>query len=139
MKGKRVFKGGAKAGAAPARCSEAVFGLKGVKACDLFSLSELLSLRSKAVLEVDEAVGTLMEIDDFTPETVSTLMAKIKYLQDCMVLEAKATSESFPEDIPIRTALGQLTTAETQYRQATKQKDDLPEQTSASDVEKVQQ
>ena len=119
MKGKRASKGGANAGAAPAWCSEAAFGPDGVKVCDQFSLSELLSMRSDAVSQLDEAGGTLMEIDDSTLETMSTLMAKIKYLQDCMVLKAKATSESFPEDNPIRTALGQVTTTQTQYREAT--------------------
>ena len=60
-------------------------------------------MRSGAVRELDEAHGTVMEIDDSTPEVLSTLMAKIKYIQDCMVLKGKVTSESFLEDNPIGT------------------------------------
>ena len=47
------------------------------------------------------------------------------------MLEANATSDSFPEDNPIHIA-------ETQYREATEQKHDLPKEATASDVEKVQ-
>ena len=76
------------------------------------SLSALVNMLSEASTALEEAGGALMEIDDSTPEEIPTLMARHKYLQDCIVLKAKAISDSMPEDRVARTAIQQLCTAE---------------------------
>ena len=86
---------------------------------------------------LEEAGGALMEMDDSTLEEIPTLMARHKYLQDCIVVKAKAISDSMPEDGVARTAIHQLYTEEEQYVEATRQLEELPEEASEADRDKV--
>ena len=101
---------------------------QGVKVCKKLSLPALLTMLSEASAALEEAGGALMEIDDSTPDDVRALMARHKYLQDCIVLKAKAMSDTLPNDSVARTAIDQLCTAEEQYVEATRQLDELPEE-----------
>ena len=100
------------------------------------SLPALLSLY-EAPAALTEAGGALMEIDESTPKEVSALMAKGKYVQDCFVLKTKALSDSFPEGSVAHTAVTRLETAKDQYLEATQQLDELPEEATDEDRDKV--
>ena len=67
---------------------------------------------SEASVALDEAGGALMKMDDSTPDEIPALMARHKYLQDCIVLKAKAMSDTMPHESVARTAIDQLCTAE---------------------------
>ena len=56
-----------------------------------------------------------MQIDDPTPEETSSLMPRVKYVQDYIIVKAKSMRGSMLEDSVASTALGPLDTAEEQY------------------------
>ena len=64
-------------------------------------------------------------------------MVRHKYVQDCIVLKAKAISASMLENCVARMAMQQLCTSEEQYVQSTRQLEELPEEASEADRDKV--
>ena len=70
-------------------------------------------MRRESQDALDKLGGALMDVDDSTPDEVSSLMAKVKFLGDRIVLKVRTLDVS--EDHPLSVVLGQLTTAEKQY------------------------
>ena len=99
------------AGATLAQCNTVASGRDGIKVWDNFSLPALLPFRLEGASAAHKAGGALMQIDDSTPEEASSVMARIKYMQECTTLKAKTMKDAMHEDNVAYTSLGQLRTA----------------------------
>ena len=84
-------------------CSAAALGSRGTQARGKLSLNALLSLRNESQ-EALNNLGGVMDVDDSTPEEVSSPMVKMKFLSDCVVLKVRTLDVN--EGHPLGVALG---------------------------------
>ena len=108
----------------------------GIRAGGALSLNALLKVRQESQDALEERGGALMDVDESTPAEVSELMAKVKFVSDCILLKVCGLGNG-PEHAR-SVALGQLSKAENQYGEAAQQLDDLPDAATAEDKDKIQ-